>query len=387
MNPLRTGLITTLLEMGAEIERLDERDEGGETVADLRVRASRLTGVDVPAHRAPSMIDEYPVLAVAAAFAEGTTRMRGLHELRVKESDRLAAVAAGLAAAGVPHRDRGRRPHRARACRQGPGRGARSRPISTTASPWPSWSWALPPRNRMTVDDGAMIATSFPSFMPLMRELGATIRTDRDDHRHRRAGRVREGNARQAACGALRPAASRHRPALPGGRPRPPRRRPRPHRRRAGADRRARARPQRFDDERLRGAAMGEAASVVSAYQPVRDALLAFQRQFAAQPGGAVLDGRDIGTVVCPHADVKLFITAAPGGAGPAPLHRASRARRDRRVREDPRRHPPPRRARHEPQHRAPAPGRGRPHPRHHDAGRRRPPSRPRSRSSRRSRR
>src|SRR4051812_36004557 len=102
MNPLRTGLITTLLAMGADIERLNERDEGGETVADLRVRASRLTGVDVPAARAPSMIDEYPVLAVAASFAQGTTRMRGLHELRVKESDRLAAVADGVWGGGGP---------------------------------------------------------------------------------------------------------------------------------------------------------------------------------------------------------------------------------------------------------------------------------------------
>ena len=102
-NPLRSGLLTTLLEMGADIEVLDRRVEGGEEVADLRVRASALRGVDVPAARAPSMIDEYPILAVAAAFASGTTRMRGLHELRVKESDRLAAVAAGLAAAGVAH--------------------------------------------------------------------------------------------------------------------------------------------------------------------------------------------------------------------------------------------------------------------------------------------
>src|ERR687894_1498093 len=101
MNPLRIGLITTLLEMGAGMEPVNERDEGGETVADLRVRASRLTGVEVPPERVPAMVDEYPVLAVGAAFADGTTRMRGLHELRVKESDRLAAVAAGLAAAGV----------------------------------------------------------------------------------------------------------------------------------------------------------------------------------------------------------------------------------------------------------------------------------------------
>ena len=99
-NPLRTGLFTTLLEMGAAIETVDVRG-GGEEMADLRVRGSALRGVDVPAERAPSMIDEYPILAVAASFAEGTTVMRGLKELRVKESDRLAAIAAGLVANGV----------------------------------------------------------------------------------------------------------------------------------------------------------------------------------------------------------------------------------------------------------------------------------------------
>ena len=112
MNPLRTGLLTTLKEMGAHIEILDRRVEGGEDVADLRVRQGTLKGVDVPAARAPSMIDEYPILAVAASFASGATRMRGLHELRVKESDRLAAVAAGLKAAGRRLRDRGRRSDR-----------------------------------------------------------------------------------------------------------------------------------------------------------------------------------------------------------------------------------------------------------------------------------
>src|SRR5580698_4751311 len=101
MNPLRTGLFTTLAEMGASIEHLAMRKEGGEDVADLRVRSGALRGVEVPADRAPSMIDEYPVLAVAAAFAEGTTIMRGLKELRVKESDRLAATAALLRCNGV----------------------------------------------------------------------------------------------------------------------------------------------------------------------------------------------------------------------------------------------------------------------------------------------
>src|ERR1043165_9618434 len=87
--------------MGASIEVVDKRDDGGEELADLRVRASILKGVDVPAERAPSMIDEYPILAVAASFAEGVTRMRGLQELRVKESDRLAATADMLRANGV----------------------------------------------------------------------------------------------------------------------------------------------------------------------------------------------------------------------------------------------------------------------------------------------
>ena len=90
LNPLRTGLLECLREMGADIALLNERDEGGEPVADLRARAGTLTGADIPAERAPRMIDEYPILAVAAACARGRTVMRGLAELRVKESDRLA---------------------------------------------------------------------------------------------------------------------------------------------------------------------------------------------------------------------------------------------------------------------------------------------------------
>jgi 3-phosphoshikimate 1-carboxyvinyltransferase len=101
MNPERTGLIMTLQEMGADIEILDPRHSGGEDVADLRVRASELSGVTVPADRAPSMIDEYPVLAIAASFARGETVMQGLAELRIKQSDRLAAMASGLAINGV----------------------------------------------------------------------------------------------------------------------------------------------------------------------------------------------------------------------------------------------------------------------------------------------
>ena len=100
MNPLRTGLITTLQEMGGDIEISNERTEGGEAVADLRVRHSQLHGIDVPAERAASMIDEYPILAIAATQATGTTRMLGVAELRVKETDRIAVVAEGILAAG-----------------------------------------------------------------------------------------------------------------------------------------------------------------------------------------------------------------------------------------------------------------------------------------------
>ncbi|GJD53267.1 3-phosphoshikimate 1-carboxyvinyltransferase [Methylobacterium crusticola] len=174
MNPLRTGLLTTLLEMGADIAALRERDEGGETVADLRVRASRLRGVDVPPERAPAMIDEYPVLAVAAAFAEGTTRMRGLHELRVKESDRLAAVAAGLAGNGVAHAVEGDDllVHGDGTAPAGGGT------VATHLDHRIAMAFlvmGLAARAPVTVDDGAMIATSFPTFLPAMRALGGAF--------------------------------------------------------------------------------------------------------------------------------------------------------------------------------------------------------------------
>lgn len=174
MNPLRTGLITTLLEMGAQIERVAEREEGGETVADLRVRASRLSGVDVPAERAPAMIDEYPVLAVAASFAEGRTRMNGLHELRVKESDRLAAVAAGLAATGVRHSVEGDDLVVEGDGTAAPGGGT----VATHLDHRIAMAFlvmGLAAKAPVAVDDGAMIATSFPSFLPSMQALGGQI--------------------------------------------------------------------------------------------------------------------------------------------------------------------------------------------------------------------
>ena len=170
-NPLRTGLFTTLREMGAEIEESDVRGDAGEPMALLRVRASKLRGVEVPAERAPSMIDEYLVLAVAAAFAEGTTVMRGLQELRVKESDRLAATADMLRVNGVKVEisgddliveGRGHVPGGGLVATHMDHRIAMSALVMGCASDKP-----------VKVDDTAFIATSFPDFIPMMRALGA----------------------------------------------------------------------------------------------------------------------------------------------------------------------------------------------------------------------
>ncbi len=175
MNPTRTGLITTLLEMGADIALLDPRNAGGEAVADLRVRSSELKGVTVPASRAPSMIDEYPVLAVAASFAEGETLMKGLEELRVKESDRLAAVARGLEANGVDCTE-GRDWLAVRGTPGGKGLGGGA--VATHLDHRIAMSFlvmGLAAEKPVTVDDSAMIATSFPEFLGLMRGLGGEI--------------------------------------------------------------------------------------------------------------------------------------------------------------------------------------------------------------------
>ncbi|MEA2905207.1 MAG: 3-phosphoshikimate 1-carboxyvinyltransferase [Alphaproteobacteria bacterium] len=172
-NPLRTGLITTLREMGADIEALDVRSDVGEEMADFRVRASPLRGVDVPAERAPSMIDEYPVLAVAASFAEGTTRMRGLKELRVKESDRLAAVAEGLRANGVAVEIEGDD-----LIVHGNGRAAGGGMVATHMDHRIAMAFlvmGLASERPVGVDDTGFIATSFPGFVDIMRGLGGDL--------------------------------------------------------------------------------------------------------------------------------------------------------------------------------------------------------------------
>ncbi len=173
LNPTRTGLFDTLREMGAEIAVENERITGGEPVGDIHVRSARLRGVVVPPERAPVMIDEYPVLAVAAAFAEGDTIMDGVAELRVKESDRIAATVAGLRANGVDAEEgESRMVVHGRSAVRGGGsvtthfdhRIAMSFLVLGTATTEP-----------VTVDDGTAIATSFPEFGDLMRSLGAAL--------------------------------------------------------------------------------------------------------------------------------------------------------------------------------------------------------------------
>jgi 3-phosphoshikimate 1-carboxyvinyltransferase len=177
LNPLRTGLFATLREMGADLEIADVRASGGDEVGDITARFSSLRGVVVPPERAASMIDEYPILAIAAAFARGPTIMRGLGELRVKESDRLALMAAGLAACGVGVEEEA----------EGltvigtdganhPVRGGSG--VATFGDHRIAMSFlvlGLAAREAVTVDEAGMIATSFPGFEALMAGLGAAI--------------------------------------------------------------------------------------------------------------------------------------------------------------------------------------------------------------------
>ncbi len=177
LNVTRTGLFDTLIEMGADLTISNRRQAGGEEVGDITARHSELTGVVVPPERAPAMIDEYPILAVAAAFASGSTVMRGIGEMRVKESDRIALMAAGLAACGVGVEEEpegftvvgtrgGNHPVRggARVVTHGDHRIAMSHLVLGLAA-----------QGDVEVDEPGMIATSFPGFVDLMSGLGADV--------------------------------------------------------------------------------------------------------------------------------------------------------------------------------------------------------------------
>ncbi|PKP74916.1 MAG: 3-phosphoshikimate 1-carboxyvinyltransferase [Alphaproteobacteria bacterium HGW-Alphaproteobacteria-6] len=175
-NPTRVGLYLTLAEMGADIAFLSPREEGGEPVADLRVRFSgAMQGIEVPAARAASMIDEYPILSVVAAFAEGVTVMRGVRELRVKESDRIDAMARGLEACGVRVEEDA---DTLIVHGMGPGGVPGGAVCATHIDHRIAMSFlvlGLAARQAVSIDDGSPIATSFPAFAGLMAGLGAQI--------------------------------------------------------------------------------------------------------------------------------------------------------------------------------------------------------------------
>ncbi|WP_137703066.1 3-phosphoshikimate 1-carboxyvinyltransferase [Marimonas lutisalis] len=177
LNPTRAGLFTTLREMGAELTYENEREEGGEPVADLRARYSPdMRGIEVPAERAASMIDEYPILSVVAANASGQTVMRGVKELRVKESDRIEAMARGLRANGITVED-GEDWWTVTGCGAGqvPG-GAEVETFLDHRIAMSFLCLGMAAQSAVQLDDGAPVATSFPIFEPLMAGLGADIR-------------------------------------------------------------------------------------------------------------------------------------------------------------------------------------------------------------------
>ncbi|RKQ69636.1 3-phosphoshikimate 1-carboxyvinyltransferase [Litorimonas taeanensis] len=175
MNPTRTGLFEALTAMGAYLRADNFRKSGGETIADIEVKHSKLVGINVPENRAASMIDEYPILAVAAAFASGTTIMNGIGELRVKESDRIAATAALLSANGVKVAER---EDGLTVTGNGGGLVKGGGIVKTHHDHRIAMSaliLGLGAENPVTIDDASMIATSFPSFFALMHTLGAII--------------------------------------------------------------------------------------------------------------------------------------------------------------------------------------------------------------------
>ena len=179
LNPLRTGLVDTLLEMGADLKVSNAREEAGEPVGDLEVRSSDLHGVVVPASRTPSMIDEYPVLAAAAACAKGETRMEGLEELRVKESDRLTAVADGLLVCGVSAKVEGDTLTVNGCDGLVPGDAT----IGVNLDHRIAMAFlvlGLAAENPIGIDDPSAIATSYPAFIDHMNSLGAAITSSAD---------------------------------------------------------------------------------------------------------------------------------------------------------------------------------------------------------------
>jgi cytidylate kinase len=334
--------------MGADISFHNKRMECGEEVADITARHSNLKGIEVPAERAPSMIDEYPILAVAASFAEGKTVMRGLKELKVKESDRLQAIHNGLLRCGVSAEifsdDESADNLAVNGSFKSAGRPTGGAVIETHMDHRIAMSFlvmGLASQKPVTVDDSGFIATSFPGFTTLMQRLGAELhdpdvdevvpdssigKSGRPESKSSKAKQIKvppmviaiDGPAASGKGTLARRIASSFGYAYLD----------------TGSLYRAVGLKLIYSDKnpedvqeavkaaksldiadlanpRLRQEKVGRAASIVSAIPDVRAALLEFQRQFAKRKEGAVLDGRDIGTVVCPDANLKIFITAS----------------------------------------------------------------------------
>ena len=298
-NPLRTGLITTLREMGAVIVEEELRHDGGEAMAGLRVRYSALRGVEVPPQRAPAMIDEYPILAVAAAFATWHHRDARIEELRVKESDRLAATADMLRVNGICRDFRRRSAVRGRGHAEG---GPRRRPMDHRIA----MARCRPcGRQARDGDDASLQRVSglrrpdAPGRSPMIIAIDGPAASGKGTLGKRLAAHY---GLRHLDTGLLYRAVAQA--VLDSG-----------HRLDDAARAAAAAQaldPAQFDEAALKSHAAGEAASVVSAIPEVRAALFRLQQDFAAVPPGAVLDGRDIGTVICPFANAKIFVTASP---------------------------------------------------------------------------
>lgn len=322
LNPLRTGLFDVLKRMGADLTISNMRELCGEPVGDVRARYRALKGVDVPAAIAPSMIDEYPILAIAAAHAHGTTRMRGLSELRVKESDRLAAIAAGLLACGISAEIEGD-DLIVHGSGQAPIAGGGD--IITHYDHRIAMSFlvlGLTTERPIHIDDGRSIATSFPGFIGLMNSLGAFITPERRAarrHHGRKPLVIAIDGPAASGKGTLARRLSEHY-GLPyldtgslyravgmrlvyGDKD--------PHDKPSAIEAAQSLILQDLSNPRLRQERVGQAASIVSAIPEIRAILLDYQRDFAKSPQGAILDGRDIGTVVCPDADLKIFMTAS----------------------------------------------------------------------------
>jgi 3-phosphoshikimate 1-carboxyvinyltransferase len=317
LNPLRTGLLDTLLEMGAGITISNQRESCGEPVGDLCVKHSTLHGVEVPAHRAPSMIDEYPILAVAAAFAKGRTTMHGLAELRVKESNRFAAIMAGLNACGIDTLEDGDTLIVSGKAGMVEGGGT----VTTHFDHRIAMSFlvlGMASQHAVTVDDGRAIATSFPNFIPLMQSLGASLRADGGQRLAKRLVIAVDGPAASGKGTLARRLADHFGLAYmdTGSLYRATGMRvlyanKEPHDVAAAIAAAKAVQEHDLANPKIRSERMGQAASVVSAIPEVREILRERQQHFAAKPEGAVLDGRDIGTVICPNANVKFFITAS----------------------------------------------------------------------------